>query len=176
MKNNNKSKTWNFIFFNCEIHFEFAESVDIRKALETIPSEKATWMSYLCDTNTDTFNLDCRVKFGGYNEEFPALYKAVAEYFQSIDFTGDCSYSDTICYDERFVEIRYSKNTLHVTETIEDDECGYYCPDCGCWIAPAGDELAADEELECEECGKVFKVSDLKFVPPYVCHDEYIIG
>ena len=164
-----KNKTWNFIFHNCcELHFEFTESVDIRKAFAAIPADKATWLEYLTDTETDTFIVKCRLMSQGFLEDVPAFYTAAAETFSSISFSGYASFNDTSCYWLDSYEISYNDGLLCMTETFADDGYGYFCPDCGCWVDHYYTVFEEDEEIVCDDCEKVIKASELKFVPPLV--------
>ena len=164
-----ENKTWNFNYYNrCELHFEFTKSVDIRKAFAAIPAEKATWLEYLIETDTDTFTVNARIRTEGFLEEVPAFYKAVAETFSDVTFTGNAWFSDTSCYWEDSYEISYNDGLLCMTETFADDEYGYFCPECGYWVAPYNETFDDDEEIECDDCEALIKVSDLKYVPPLV--------
>ena len=69
-------------------------------------------------------------------------------------------------------EISYDGETLHITESFESDDHGYFCPECGWWIAPAHASFDDDEEIECDDCEGNIKVSDLKYIPAEVVHQE----
>ena len=48
-----------------------------------------------------------------------------------------------------------------------NDDCGYFCPDCGYQVALPFEEFDTDE-VECDDCEETIKVADLEYVPPMV--------
>ena len=73
----------------------------------------------------------------------------------------------TLMYDFDF---SYNGKQLYIKSTFMDDEHGYFCPDCGCFIAGADEEFDSDE-IECEDCEETFDVADLKYVPAEVSEE-----
>lgn len=178
MKKATESKTWSITLGNSEIEIRFDESVDIRKAFDAIPPEKATWMTYMreSDTKENTICVDCYFESFGFNEEVPALIKAIAETFPSIPSCGSAWYQDRRCYDNEYIDFAYSNGLLQMTEKVANDDNGYFCPDCGYWIAGADVIFNEDEGFECDDCEKTLKVSDLKYIPLFVEHHEIKVG
>ena len=171
----NESKTWSLNFRNSEFHIEFTESVDIREAFAAIPADNTAWMEHIADTDNDTINVGCRFRSFGFVEFVPAFFKAVAETFPAVAFSGDAWMSDMSCYWEDSYEVSYNNGVISMTETFADDEHGYFCPECGSWVAPCHETFDEDEEIECEDCEEVIDAADLEFVPPTVTKHEIVI-
>lgn len=68
----------------------------------------------------------------------------------------------------------FKNNLLSITESFEDDDCGYFCPECGYQVGTPHEEFE-DEEITCFDCDETIKVSDLVFVPATVTKTEYFI-
>ncbi len=179
MKNTNESKTWKFDFDNGVIRFEFAQSVDIRKAFEAMKAttDDESWMDKLngIESNVDTFEMDCEMYGDESSEGFTSIVKAVAEVFSAVPFVGSLSFSSDYNYCDIDLEFSYSDKQLHVTETFAGDDNGYFCPECGFQVGPVG-TVFEEDEITCDDCDEVIKISDLVFVPATVTKSEYVIG
>ncbi len=170
---------------NCHFKMEFSTKVDMRKAYESMEAAvKAIadtdgyyplWLQDLSDCcDNDCFDIESTL----YSEEFyryvPAMYQAVAEVFPTTEFEAYARYDDQKCYWIDEFEASFKGNHLTITETFADDDCGYFCPECGSWIYPCGMVFKGDEII-CDDCDETIKVSDLVYVPATVTKSEYTI-
>ncbi len=179
MKKTNESKTWTLEHRFGEITFEFSKSVDIHEALSAMKAantEKDSWLDSLCDKNADTIMIGWGFDSDVYPDALPAICKVVAETFSDTAFKGSAIFDDTRCLWIDQFDFTFDGKALFITETFEDDECGYFCPECGCWIRPAHASFGDDEEIECDDCEETFKASELKYVPSVVTETTYSIG
>ncbi len=179
MKKTNESKTWNIDHRFGEITFDFAKEVDIHKAFEAMKaaaSENAPWLDSLSDNENGTIKIGYGFDSGVFPDAIPAICKAVAEIFTDNTFAGSAIFDDTRCLWIDQFDFTFDGKDLFITETFEDDECGYFCPECGCWIRPAHASFGDDEEIECDDCEETFKASELKYVPSVVTETTYSIG
>ena len=183
MKNNKMSKSWNIKFDNAAIHFDFTEDIDIRAAFEAMKatSNEESWLDKLngIDTDNDTFEMNCEMYGGVFSDTLPAIVKAVAEIFH-IPFEGNAWYSELECYCEYETTFSFNGKQFTLTAICDDDDSGYFCPDCGYHIAASGEFehlFGSDEveEFECDCCGETIKIADLKYIPPIVTKVEYTI-
>ena len=175
MKNTNENKTWTLNHRFGEITFEFSKSVDIHKAFDAMKAantESETWLDSLCDGEDGSNTIGWGLDAGVYPDAVPAFCKAVAETFSDNTFHGGADFTDTRCYWIDQFDFSYDGETLQITESFESDDHGYFCPECGCWIAPAHASFDDDEEIECDDCEENIKASDLKYVPAEVVHQE----
>ena len=92
-----------------------------------------------------------------------------------MEFEAYAHFDALNCYHVIEFEAALADNHLTVTETVMDDDCGYFCPECGGFVNYVGAEFDGDE-VTCGDCDEVIKVSDLKYVPPYVTKSEYFIN
>lgn len=166
-------------------HFEmkFEESTDTNKALEAIKEvvyeiKEANrycyadlWIQDLGDSRMDNgFKIDSTLRCDEFSDYIPAMLKAVAKALPSASFKGIAYYDDLRCLYIDEYEFSYSNRKLNIKETFMDDNCGYFCPHCGCLVVFPDEEINSDE-YECDDCEETFKVSDLKFVPPTVSEE-----
>ena len=176
MKETYESKTWTIEHRYGDITLEFTKEVDIHKAFDAMKaaaSDNAAWLDTLCDS------VNGIIKIGFYSGEFsdaiPTICKAVAKTFSDDAFKGTADFDDTRCFWIDSFEFSYDGMTLKTKETFMDDDHGYFCPECGAWVLPpyAANNYEDDEEIECDDCEEVFKLSDLKYVPPMIEEKAY---
>ena len=162
---NNKSEVWNFSYYNGGVRIKFSESVDIHKAFEAMMVSKDQF-------GNDDIWMDWMPR--DFSEEAFTIVKALAEIFPTVPFEGNIWYTDYHCYCDIDIEFSYNDMRLCLTESFADDDCGYFCPKCGLQVGLAHTKYD-EEEIECDDCGEVIKVSDLKYVPTEIIKREYII-
>ena len=185
MERINVSEYFRFAETNCGFNMEFSSKVDMRKAYEAmeaavmaIANEEGyyeLWLQDLRDCcDADSFDFDSTLMCAEFADYIPAMCKAVAEAIPTVDFKADAWYNDLQCYCVDGFEISFKDRHLIMTETYEDDDCGYFCPECGSWVATVNAPLDEYEDWGCADCEEIIKISDLKFVPPTVtvteCH------
>ena len=95
------------------------------------------------------------------------MLKAVARALPNVSFKGYADFDDTSCYYIHNYEYSYNGKQLCIKSTFMDDRHGYFCPHCGLQLVYPHEELESDE-IECEDCEKMIKAVDLKYVPPVV--------
>ena len=161
---------------NTEFKMSFKEKADTAKALEAFrqvisnidytDGNGALWIQSLSDNRTDKgFEIESDLWCDEFSQYIPAMIKAVAEVLPTSSFEGSANYNSLQCFCVDEYEFSLSNRKLHIKETFMDDNCGYFCPDCGCFVAYL-DQTFDTEEIECEDCEKPYKVTDLKYVPP----------
>ena len=178
MKNTNMSKTWSFDCFDGYITFNFTENVDIRGAFDAMRAtvNEESWLDELSsiDSDSDTFDMGCEMYGVVPSEGLISIIKAIAETFPSVPFNGKAVHSSFKCYAVTEVEFSFNGKELHLTETFADEANGYMCPECGFQVAPY-DAFFEEDEIECDGCGEIIKISDLVYVPPVVTSVEFTI-
>ena len=169
---------------NCNFKMEFNVKADMNEAYEAMKAAVMSvvdeygyyelWLQDLADGCKDNcFIIEqstlCSDEFNNY---IPAMCKAVAEAIPSIEFEAYAYYDDLQCYWVNEFEASFKDHHLNITESFQDDNCGYFCPDCGYQVGIVG-EIFEEDEIECDDCEEIIKVSDLKYVPPTVTKSEY---
>jgi len=183
MERINVSEGFRVMKTNCHFKMEFSAKVDMRKAYEAMEAAVMAiadtdgyyplWLQDLGDCrDNDCFDIDSTLYSDEFNRYVPAMYKAVAEEFPSSDFEAYAWYDDLKCYWVDEFEASFKDHHLTITETFADDDCGYFCPDCGCPIGSC-DRVFDDDEIVCYDCDETIKVSSLKYVPPTVTVTEH---
>ena len=184
MERINVSEGFRFHQTNCNFKMEFNTKVDMRKAYEAMEAAVLSlngdgyyklWLQDLADCCDDnSFEIYSKLVSYEFNEYVPAMCKAVAEAMPTVDFEAYAYYDDLRCYWVDEFEVSFKDNLLTITERFEDDDCGYFCPECGYQVGTPHEEFE-DEEITCDDCEETIKVSDLKYVPPVVTKSEYVI-
>lgn len=133
------------------------------------------WLQDLYDCCEDNkFDIGSTLVSNEYTLYVPAMLKAIAEAFPSVNFEAIAVYDDQRCFCVDEFTATYCNHHLSITERFDDDESGYFCPECGLWLAPSWTQFDADEVV-CDDCEEIFVVSNLKYVPPFVEVHEYEI-
>ncbi len=186
MERINVSEGFRFSQTNCNFKMEFSSKTDMRKAYEAMEAAVmsvvdengyyALWLQDLADgCGNDCFVIEySTLRSYEFNEYIPAMCKAVAEALPDVNFEAHAYYNDLKCYWEDEFEVSFQNNHLTITETFADDDCGYFCPECGYMVGFPGEEFE-DEEITCDDCDETIKISDLRYVPPTVTKREYLI-
>ena len=177
MERINVSEAWRM--HQCDTTFElrFAENVDMNKAFEAMKAAVEEinyengyadiWLQDLGDCcDKDHFEILSKLWTEEFEMYIPAMCKAVAAAFPNVSFNGYACYDSLKCYCVDDYEFSFNGSCLHIEETFADDECGYFCPDCGYQVAFYNEEFDSDE-IECDDCKETIKVADLKYVPPF---------
>ena len=187
MERINVTEAFRFEQTNCSFKMLFNENADMERAyaameaaIQTLKNENGYYQLWLQDLHdccdSQSFEIESTLFSEEFNKYIPAMCTAVANALPEISFSAYANYDDLRClYIDEF-EISYNDHRLVVTETFEDDSCGYFCPNCGECIDRTYATFDEDEEIECGECEESFKLSDLKFVPPIVTNYEIKIG
>ena len=181
----NVSEGFRVMKTNCHFKMEFSAKVDMRKAYEAMEAAvKAIsetdgyyplWLQDLGDCcDNDCFDISSTLHSDEFYRYVPAMYKAVAEAFPSSEFEAYAWYDDLKCYWVDEFEATFKGNRLSINETFADDNCGYFCPECGYQVA-LHDEVIEGDEIACDDCDETIKVSDLVYVPATVTKSEYTI-
>ena len=186
MERINVSEEFRFCQSNCSFKMEFSAKADMRKAYEAMAAAvkaisegedySMLWLQDLADgCGNNSFVIEQSTLYSNeFNEYVPAMCKAVAEVLPDVNFEAYAFYNDLQCYWVDEFEVSFNGNLLSITETFEDDDCGYFCPECGYQVGTPHEEFE-DEEITCDDCDETIKVSDLVFVPATVTKTEYII-
>lgn len=172
------SEGFRFEQTNAMFNMAFMRNTDTKKAFEAIQNAisginyengfAALWIQDLSDGRTEnSFEIESTLECAEFIQYIPAMLKAVAEALPAASFKGSARYDSVKCFCVDEYEFSYNARKLHIKETFMDDDCGYFCPDCGSWVAFPFEEFDSDE-IECDECEETIKVSDLKYVPPMV--------
>ncbi len=171
---------------NCNFKMEFSTKVDMRKAYEAMAAAvndfsdgadySKLWLQDLADCcGNDCFVIEQSTLYSDeFNKYIPAMCKAVAETLPEASFEAYAYYDDLKCYWVDEFEVSFKDNLLSITESFEDDDCGYFCPDCGYKVGTPHEEFE-DEEIACDDCEGTIKVSELVFVPATVTKTEFFI-
>jgi hypothetical protein len=186
MERINVSEGFRVMKTNCHFKMEFSAKIDMRKAYEAMEAAVMAiadtdgyyplWLQDLGDCcENDCFDIDSTLGCEEFYSYVPAMYKAVAEAFPSSEFEAYAWYDDLKCYCVDEFEGIFKGNRLVITETFADDDHGYFCPECGYQVATCGDieDRFESDEITCDDCDEVIKVSDLRYVPPTVTVTEY---
>ena len=185
MKKINVSEGFRVMQTNCHFKMEFSAKVDMRKAYEAMEAAVMAiaeadgyyplWLQDLSDCcDNGSFDIDSTLGSDEFNRYVPAMCKAVAEAFPATAFEAYAYYDDLRCYWVDEFEASFKGNLLTITESFQDDDCGYSCPDCGGAIGSCG-MIFEDDEIVCSDCDETIKVSDLVYVPATVTKSEYTI-
>lgn len=172
------SEGFRFEQTNAVFNMVFIENADTSKAFEAIRDAvseinyengfAALWIQDLCDGRTaNSFGIESTLRCDEFIQYIPAMLKAVAEALPTASFKGSARYDSVKCFWVDEFEFSYSARKLHIKETFTDDNCGYFCPDCGYQVALPFEEFDSDE-VECDDCEETIKVADLEYVPPMV--------
>lgn len=187
MKSNTYSKEINVFNYGTEIRMEFAEKVDIQIVAETMmEAVRETigkngdyvdrWIQELDDCCKGIKEeIECELWSDEFTQIIPSMVKAVAEALPSVTFNGYAIRDDMKCFWIDTFDYSYDGNTLHIKETFMDDENGYFCPECGCFVAYPNEMFEDDEIIECYDCEEKFKATDLKYVAPIVTEKSITI-
>ena len=185
MERINVSEGFRFSQTNCNFKMEFSSKTNMRKAYEAMEAAVmnivdktgyyALWLQDLADCcETDKFDIESTLHSCEFYEYVPAMCKAVAEAIPDVNFEAHAFYNDLRCYWVDEFKVSFKDNLLSITETFEDDDCGYFCPECGYQVGTPHEEFE-DEEITCDDCDETIKVSNLEYVPPTVTKSEYVI-
>ena len=171
MKNNknNTAKVLDLESVENAIHFEFSESIDLRKVFEVMKYSVGSignWLKALESTRGGSFEFAYSIDEDSLSKGIPVICKAIVEAFPAVCFSGHAWYDSVKCYSVDEFEFSYDGSTLRLKENIYNSESGYFCPECGYVVAYANEVIDGDE-IECDDCGEILKVSDLKYVAPY---------
>lgn len=183
MKRINVSEGFRIEQTNCHFKMEFSAKVDMRKAHEAMEAAVMAiaetdgyyplWIQDLGDCcDNDCFDIDSTLECDEFNRYVPAMCKTVAEAFPATPFEAYAYYDDLRCYWVDEFEVSFKDHHLSITETFADDDCGYFCPECGSWVCSSGMVFEGDE-IVCDNCDETIKISALKYVPPTVTVTEY---
>ena len=187
MERINVSAEWRAHKTDSFFEMKFADKENKSKALDAIRTAikginyengySDLWLQDLEDCTLENgFEIRSTLWSDEFNQYIPAMCKAVAVALSGSSFSGSACHDSLKCYYIDNFEYSFDGATLHIKERFEDDECGYFCPDCGSWIRPADCSFEDDEEIECDDCEEVFKVSDLNYIPAVVTHYEIKIA
>lgn len=181
------SDAFRFAQTNCNFKMKFSTKIDMRKAYEAMEAVVLSlvdedeggyyklWLQDLADCcGTDCFEISSTLYSYEFNQYVPAMCKAVAEASPATEFEAYAYYDDLQCYWIGEFEVSFKDNLLSITEGFEDDDCGYFCPDCGYQVGTANEEFE-EEEITCDDCKETIKVSELLFVPVKVTKTEFTI-
>lgn len=161
------------------ITMKFAEEVNMDKCYEVIKAAYESIVDYesewIKEFGECCFGKKGYVEHGIWCDVFtqfvPKMVKAVAEEFPKVPFNGYAIHDDMKCLWIDDFDYSYDGSNLNIKETFIDEDCGYFCPECGLLVACANEELDADESIECDDCEKEIKVADLKYVPPTITEE-----
>ncbi|MBR5640652.1 MAG: hypothetical protein IKW92_00790 [Firmicutes bacterium] len=167
---------------NCSFNLKFNAEVDLNKAYEAMEvaineitkgeGYKDLWLQDLRDCcDKDEFNINSTLESDEFANYIPAMCEAVAKAMPEIEFEGTAYYDELRGYYIDDFEFSFYDGTLTIKETVADDDCGYFCPECGERVAYFDEELI-DDEIECEDCEETIKVCDLKKVEAYTSRKE----
>ena len=171
---------------NCNFKMEFNAKVDMRRAYEAMAAVvneisdgadySKLWLQDLADgCSDDSFSIEySTLSSTEFNEYIPAMCKAVTEAIPDASFEAYAYYDDLRCYWVDEFEVTYKDHQLTIIESSQDDDCGYFCPECGCSVGTDGMIFDGDEII-CDDCEEHIMVSDLKYVPPTVIKSEFFI-
>ncbi len=172
------SEGFRFEQTNAMFNMVFMENANTIKAFEAIKNAisdinyengfAALWIQDLSDGRTEnSFEIESILECDEFTQYIPAMLKAVAEVLPATSFKGSARYDSVKCFCVDEYEFSYSARKLHIKETFMDDDCGYFCPDCGYQVALPFEEFDSDE-VECDDCEETIKLADLEYVPPMV--------
>ena len=173
----NVSEEFRMMQTNCNFTMKFSKTADMEKAYKAIESAineidtskfykdyKDLWLQDLSDCrDKNEFYIESTLDCNAFTEYIPVMCEAVAKAMPEIQFNGEAIYDDLKCYWIDEYKFNYGYGLLWISERLEDDECGYFCPECGNLVANINEKFENDE-IVCDECGKVFKVWDLNKV------------
>ena len=170
---------------NCDFEVNFSAKIDLLKAYEEMAAAvkaldfedpyTALWLQDLGDScEAGKIDYQSTLESETFVHYVPAMIKAIAKAFPEVSFEAHANYDDQRCYYVDDFKASYSNHHLIITEQFDSDDYGYFCPECGSWIAPSLDYFD-DETVVCDGCEESFDVSNLKFVPPFVEVHEYEI-
>lgn len=181
----NVSNSWRMMHTDTTFKMTFSEKADTNKALEAIKTAITAinyengyaelWLQDLSDSRTNSsFEINSTLWSYEFAQYIPAMLKAVAEALPTVSFNGFAVHDSLKCFYVDEFEFSFDGNNLHIKETFMDDESGYFCPKCGCFVAYPYEEFES-EEIQCEDCEETIKVADLKYVAPTVTEETIII-
>lgn len=184
----NVTAAWRIAQCNSTFKMTFKNPVDMNKAYEAMknaieeigcdswkPMLTDLWLQDLADcTSKDCFKIISALTSNSFADYIPAMCKAVAEAFPEIEFEGCADYDDLKCYYVHTFDFTYSKNALQIKSDLREDECGYFCPECGELVANIDEEFDSDE-IECMDCGEIVSVSELEKREPEITTTTIII-
>lgn len=182
------SDEWRLLKADTTFEMEFSKPIDksialkaMKDAIKAINYEDGyadLWLQDLADCKKENgFDILSALYGDEFYQYIPAMCKAVAEALPEIGFCGYACNDSLKCYSVDEFEFSYDGKKLSLKETYADDDCGFFCPDCGMWILPAHAlrSYEDDDEIDCDDCDKVFKFSELKYVPPTINNLEFCI-
>ena len=170
---------------NCSFEAEFNEKIDLRevykvmeaavKALNYEDPYTTLWLQDLSDScETDIIDYQSTLASEAFAFYVPAMIEAVAKAFPEVAFEVHANYDDQRCLYIDDFKASFSDHHLIITEEFDSDDYGYFCPECGSWIAPSWEDFGG-EAVVCDGCDESFDVSRLKYVPPFVEVHEFEI-
>ena len=167
---------------NSRFDLKFNADVDLNKVYEVMEAAineiakgegyKGLWLQDLRDCcDKDGFSINSTLESDEFADYIPAMAESVAKAMPGVEFEGSAYYDELKgYYIDEFV-FSYYDGMLTIEETVADDECGYFCPECGAFVAYYDEELI-DDEIECEDCEETIRVCDLKKVEAYTSRKE----
>ena len=170
---------------NCSFEVEFSEKIDMRevykvmeaavKALNYEDPYTALWLQDLSDScEAGKIDYESTLASEAFAFYVPAMVEALAKAFSEVSFEAHADYDDQRCFYVDDFKASFGNHHLTITEQFNSDDYGYFCPECGSWIAPSW-ETFDGETVSCDGCDESFDVSSLKFVPPFEEVHEYEI-
>ncbi len=170
---------------NCDFEVNFSAKIDLLKAYEEMVAAvkaldredpyTALWLQDLADScQAGKIDYQSTLESDTFFHYIPAMIKAIANAFPEVSFEAHANYDDQRCLYVDDFKASFSNHHLTITEQFDDDNHGYFCPECGSWIAPSWAEFD-EESIVCDGCEESIDVSNLKFVPPLVEVHEYEI-
>ena len=172
------SPDWRLMQCDTTFKMVFTEGADTERAYEAIVEVIESfnfedgyadiWLQDLGDSRSEnSFDIISKLWCDEFAQYIPAMAKAIAKALPTSCFSGYGCHDSLKCFYVHEFEFEYNHRDLKIKETFMDDDYGYFCPECGFQIELPYAEFE-DEEIECEDCGKTFKVADLKYVPPVI--------
>lgn len=182
------SNAWRVSQCNSTFNMKFASEVDMNKAFKAMENAimgidkeyykdylKEIWLQDLGDCcKGDKFDIMSALSCEAFSDYIPEMCKAVANAFPEIEFEGYAYYDDLQCYYVVDYNFSYKNGVLSFTRDFRDDECGYFCPECGCFVAYYGNDFD-EETVVCDDCDETIKIADLVVRKPALSKFEYKI-
>lgn len=185
MERINVNEEWRMMKTDSSFSINFASAIDrtvvfdaVRTAIGGINQQGGyvdLWIQDIGDSISDNgFSIESTLTSDEFNRYIPVMLKAIAEVAPNIPFKGNACHNSLKCYYIDEFVFSYDGKILMTKETISDERCGYFCPECGYPIEEWDAELS-DEMIECDDCGKELTMAELQFIPPITEEREVII-
>ena len=184
MERINVTEIWRTHYTNTTFTMVFANETDTKKAFNAMEAAikeinyedgyADLWLQDLSDSRTDdSFDFESTLCWDEFTQYIPAMLKAVAEALPSVPFTGNAKYDSVSYIEVDEFEFAFSGNSLYIKETFTGEDHGYFCPECGSFVALPWEQFESDE-IQCDDCEETIKVSDLMYVPSAVTETTII--